>query len=213
MFAVEQYRFSNVFLFAIPLYVMAVMSTMKHTLDISLQTALIGAVIFGVVQYLFMNFTWAGSLIMPKKKADRGLYWLVTLGHAFILALACAIQVTVIYTLSFVLPTPVNMARNAVIVLLSLLVGMNIAYSLFCWNRSASGLMLCLRFMMLILASFVFVLGFGVYSNYFEVRAAPQILPTAGAQTAASLVKRFWLYGLHVKLPADEMLSYTKWDS
>jgi hypothetical protein len=217
LFAVEQYRCSNVFLVAIPLYVMAVMSTTKHTLDISLQTALIGALMFGVVQYLFMNFTWAVTLIMPKKDTtledSQSLRWLVTIGHAFVLALACAIQGAIIYTLSTVLPTPLNTVRNELLILLGVLVGMNVLQSIFCWFRETLGLLPCLKLTMFILAVFVFRLGFGIDSNYSEGSLAQQILPDVGENTAADLVKRFWLYGLHVKLPDVEKLSYTQWDN
>ena len=71
----------------------------------------------------------------------------------------------------------------------------------------------CLKLTMFILAVFVFRLGFGIDSNYSEGSFAQQILPDVGENTAADLVKRFWLYGLHVKLPDVEKLSYTQWDN
>ena len=60
------------------------------------------------------------------------------------------------------------------------------------------------------LAACVFTLSVSTSTHYSEMRKSPQILPNAAEDTAADLVKSFWLYGLHVQLPANQMLSYTK---
>lgn len=209
--AVEQYRFSYVFIIAIPLYVMTAMSTTKHTLDMSLQTALIGAVLFGVTQYLFMNFTWAVSLILPEANKAPGLFWIVTLGHGFIFALTSAIQSIVIVMVSAILPGYSEMVQVCPVIFLSAIVVTNLLQSIACWTRSQWGAMMSLSLQLLVLAVFVFVFGFGVRSHYSEVRGTPQMVPDAAG--AADLVKRFWLYGLRVQLPDNQRLSYTNWDS